>query len=80
MCGIAGYLSPRPGSDGHAILRRMADAVAHRGPDDSGTWTDADIGVGFAHRRLSIIDLSSHGHQPMVSHCGRYTIVLNGEI
>ena len=58
----------------------MADAIAYRGPDDSGTWTDADAGVALGHRRLSIIDLSVEGHQPMPSASGRYVIVYNGEI
>lgn len=80
MCGIVGFLSQSGSEDGRGILHRMADALVHRGPDDFGAWIDTANGVGFAHRRLSIIDLSSQGHQPMVSHCGRYTIVLNGEI
>ena len=58
----------------------MSDAVAHRGPDDAGRWLDAEIGVGLAHRRLSIVDLSPAGHQPMVSADGRWVLVLNGEI
>src|SRR5690606_28569001 len=52
----------------------------HRGPDDSGLWVDERVGVALAHRRLSIIDLTPQGHQPMVSHTGRYVIVYNGEI
>jgi asparagine synthase (glutamine-hydrolysing) len=76
MCGIAGYVGgSRPRGD---ELRRMSEAVAHRGPDDVGYWEEP--GIGLAHRRLSIIDLSPSGHQPMVSDCGRYVIVLNGEI
>lgn len=62
------------------IARKMADAILHRGPDDAGTWVDAESGVAFGHRRLSIIDLSTEGHQPMLSACGRYVIVYNGEI
>jgi asparagine synthase (glutamine-hydrolysing) len=58
----------------------MASALAHRGPDDEGIWHDAAGSVGLAHRRLAIIDLSPQGRQPMVSHCGRYVVVLNGEV
>jgi len=58
----------------------MSDCLAHRGPDDSGTWADAEVGVALGHRRLAIIDLSPEGHQPMVSACGRYVIIYNGEI
>lgn len=84
MCGIAGYLSES--SDGpaaaesDALLRRMGQVIAHRGPDDAGVWVDEDAGIGFVHRRLSILDLSPAGHQPMVSSSGRYVIVFNGEI
>jgi len=62
------------------IGERMAQALKHRGPDDSGTWIDSEVGVTLAHRRLSIIDLSSAGAQPMTSSSGRYLIVFNGEI
>jgi asparagine synthase (glutamine-hydrolysing) len=58
----------------------MADAIAHRGPDDCGVWTDPAAGVALAHRRLSIIDLSPAGHQPMLSEHGRWVITFNGEI
>ena len=58
----------------------MADTLVHRGPDDSGTWVDSEVGVAFSHRRLSIIDVSDAGHQPMVSEDGRYVITYNGEI
>jgi len=76
MCGIAGYVSNC--EQQAAVLMDMSAAVNHRGPDDSGLWEEA--GIGLAHRRLSIIDLSSYGHQPMVSSCDRYVIVFNGEI
>lgn len=82
MCGIAGIL--RSGEIDHdeawVTLVAMASAISHRGPDDAGTWLDATAGVGLAHRRLSIIDLSPTGHQPMVSGSGRFVIAFNGEI
>lgn len=62
------------------MLGRMGEAIAHRGPDDSGVWLDADAGIGLSHRRLSILDLSPAGHQPMASASGRYVIAFNGEI
>lgn len=76
MCGIAGF-SGRFEQD---VLERMNQAIAHRGPDDSGLLMVPEHGVGLAHRRLSIIDLSSRGHQPMADVSGRVTIVFNGEI
>ena len=58
----------------------MADAINHRGPDDGDVWIDPEQGVALAHRRLSILDLSPTGHQPMQSACSRYVVVYNGEI
>ena len=78
MCGIAGILGP--GAADHALLTRMTRSLAHRGPDDSGVWTDPEAGVGLGHRRLAIVDLSSAGHEPMHSGSGRLTITFNGEI
>lgn len=78
MCGIAGVLSKRPVTE--ARLRRMASTLVHRGPDDSGHWSDPEAGIGLAHRRLAIVDLSPHGHQPMASQSGRFTLSYNGEI
>src|SRR5688500_17731216 len=79
MCGIAGMLGPqRP--DLPAGVSRMADSIGYRGPDDSGTWCEPSIGLGLGRARLSILDLSPAGHQPMMSASGRYVIVLNGEI
>ena len=81
MCGIAGILSLRLPSDELAVrVKSMRDRMQHRGPDDEGSFLDEEAGVGLAHRRLSILDLSSAGHQPMQTADGRYTIVFNGEI
>ncbi len=81
MCGIAGFLSlTELLTDPSATLVAMAGAIAHRGPDDSGTWVDESAGLGLAHRRLSIVDLSPLGHQPMASAGGRYMVVFNGEL
>lgn len=62
------------------LLERMGEAIAHRGPDDHGIWIDETAGLGFSHRRLAIVDLSSCGHQPMVSRDGRHVLCYNGEI
>jgi len=78
MCGIAGALSL--GANGDATLHAMIGRIRHRGPDDVGIWRDPDTGVGLAHARLSILDLSPAGHQPMASARGRYVLVFNGEI
>jgi asparagine synthase (glutamine-hydrolysing) len=83
MCGIAGIWIKkqyRNTQELSAMCRRMADSIVHRGPDDEGVWCDAEAGLFFSHRRLSILDLSPAGHQPMTSHDGRYVIVYNGEI
>lgn len=61
-------------------IRQMTDMLIHRGPDDSGSWIDEPVGVALGHRRLSILDLSPAGHQPMISISGRYVIVFNGEV
>jgi len=80
MCGLAGFLDRDSGRSGEDILHHMAQRIAHRGPDDEGVWLDAETGIGFCHRRLSIVDLSAAGHQPMRSPRGRYHFVWNGEI
>ena len=80
MCGICGMLSFAPNDTIAVGTRQMADALRHRGPDDDGIWVDQETGVTLGHRRLSIIDLSPAGAQPMASHCGRYIIAFNGEI
>jgi asparagine synthase (glutamine-hydrolysing) len=80
MCGIAGFMASTWPDAIESIGSRMADAIAHRGPDDSGIWTDPAAGVCLAHRRLAIIDLSPAGHQPMISRNGRFVLVFNGEI
>lgn len=76
MCGIAGYAGF---IDGH-LIRKMLASIAHRGPDDEGVWLDAAAAITLGHRRLSIIDLSPAGHQPMKSADGALTIVYNGEV
>ncbi|NGM87654.1 asparagine synthase (glutamine-hydrolyzing) [Parapusillimonas sp. SGNA-6] len=81
MCGITGFFSPSRGAiDRRAVAARMADTLAHRGPDDAGVWADEALGLTLAHRRLSVQDLSPAGHQPMLSACDRYVIAFNGEI
>ena len=81
MCGLVGFLGGVADRDGDdALLRRMADTLLHRGPDDGGTWSDSEQRIGFGHRRLSIVDLSPAGHQPMASARGRYVIAFNGEL
>lgn len=79
MCGISGRISAsrQEGPDGLLLMR---DRLSHRGPDDCGLWLSADRRVALGHRRLSILDLSANGHQPMASPCGRFVIVFNGEV
>jgi asparagine synthase (glutamine-hydrolysing) len=81
MCGLAGFLGGIQGdANGKILLRHMSDKLIHRGPNDEGIWFDGDHNIGLAHRRLSIVDLSPAGHQPMISVSGRYVIAFNGEI
>ena len=78
MCGIAGMISG--GRTRPAVIAQMTRSLAHRGPDDEGVWTDDEAGFGLGHRRLSIVDLSPAGHQPMHSADGRFVLTYNGEI
>jgi asparagine synthase (glutamine-hydrolysing) len=81
MCGIAGFWqTKRTPDDPVETLSRMGAALTHRGPDDSGNFHDVGTGIGLAFRRLSILDLSTEGHQPMFSASGRYVMVFNGEV
>lgn len=81
MCGIAGIFGGKLSSiDYETVLERIGNVIAHRGPDDSGIWVDKNAPVGLVHRRLSILDLSPAGHQPMFSASGRFVIVFNGEV
>lgn len=81
MCAIVGFIYARGHRDELLCqVNKMLSPVHHRGPDDGGVWVDEHQSIGFGHRRLSILDLSVAGHQPMSSACGRYVIVFNGEI
>lgn len=83
MCGLTGFWLPGNRSDPAevlALVSRMRDSLYHRGPDDAGNWYDPDVGVAFGFRRLSIVDLSPAGHQPMLSADGRFVVMMNGEI
>jgi asparagine synthase (glutamine-hydrolysing) len=80
LCGIAGFCSKKNNIVITDTIRSMSNKIEHRGPDDEGFWIDKNFGVALGHRRLSIIDLSPAGHQPMVSHSGRYVIAYNGEV
>ena len=80
MCGITGFLRMSSLSEMDQIVRRMTDSLHSRGPDDSGVWLDEEAGIALGHRRLSILDLSPAGRQPMISRSGRYVISFNGEI
>jgi len=78
VCGIAGFLNTDAAPASQVLLRRMTDAIAHRGPDGEGFYVDGNLALG--HRRLAIIDLSPAGHQPMATRDGRFVISYNGEI
>ena len=78
MCGIAGLIHLDKNPVSPVIVKRMTDAIAHRGPDGEGHWIEGNVGLG--HRRLAIIDLSPAGHQPIASVSQRYVMVYNGEV
>ncbi len=83
MCGITGYWDVRHQSSAEQLtvtVNKMRDTLVHRGPDGAGSWVDVNNGIAFGHRRLSILDLSEHGAQPMLSNNQRYCITFNGEI
>ncbi len=83
MCGLTGFIDFTRSTPADVLRGRvgaMAETLRHRGPDDDGVWVDAEAGVALGFRRLSIIDLSAQGHQPMVSASGRHVIVFNGEV
>lgn len=79
MCGIAGLLGGKD-LDLRLVIGLMVRSIRYRGPDDAGNWVDPEVGVALGHARLSILDLSSEGHQPMRSAGGRYLLSYNGEI
>lgn len=82
MCGLVGFVRPGGLAPDNAprLIDAMADALAHRGPDDRGIWVDMAAGVAMGHRRLSIIDLSAAAHQPMIGDRDQYVLAFNGEI
>lgn len=80
MCGIAGIIKSEFRTHLQTRIELMTHSLIHRGPDSSGFWIDDSTGVAFGHRRLSILDLSSAGSQPMISSCGRFILTFNGEI
>src|SRR5688572_12338619 len=79
MCGIAGIATARGGVSADSISE-MRQTLRHRGPDQAGTWLSPDQTVGLGHQRLSILDLSEAGRQPMTSRSGHHRIIFNGEI
>ena len=78
MCGVAGIVNFNGDAVSPVTLKRMTDAIAHRGPDGEGHWVEGNVGLG--HRRLAVIDPSPLGHQPMISADHRYVLCYNGEI
>ena len=83
MCGISGFINFSKNFSKEELslyASMMSDSMVHRGPNSNGFWVDEKKGISLSHRRLSILDLSNNGYQPMESSCGRYLIVYNGEI
>lgn len=81
MCGLAGFFTNKKFMlSEQELLNKMGDTLVSRGPNDGGVWFDSTAGVGLSHRRLSVIDLTNAGHQPMSSASGRYVIAFNGEV
>ena len=81
MCGFVGFLSKDFNADiAKNSLKKMNNKIAHRGPDGEGYFILPEKGIALGHKRLSIVDLSKQGSQPMISESGRYIIVYNGEI
>ena len=80
MCGIIGIFGHTHDFDLMRVAKDMTDSLVHRGPDDDGVWVDDEARIAFGHRRLSVLDLSKEGHQPMMSKDGRYVMAFNGEV
>lgn len=80
MCGLTGFLTQNWNSESSNIIVSMTNSIAHRGPDAEGFFVDSNSGIALGHRRLSVVDLSATGSQPMKSSCGRYVIAYNGEL
>lgn len=83
MCGFAGFLEFAPArsrDESVRLVEQMTNRLTHRGPDDHGQWLNESGTVAMGHRRLSILDTSQHGHQPMTSPCGRFVLAYNGEV
>ena len=80
MCGIVGIFGETELPNLGNCIEKMTETLLHRGPDSSGTWIDQENKIALGHRRLSILELSEAGHQPMKSSCGSFVITFNGEI
>ena len=80
MCGVAGFIAKKANAELTQTIERMTATLISRGPDSSGIWVDSQSFIALGHRRLSVLELSEAGHQPMHSSCGRYVIIFNGEI